>query len=152
MEKIVGNVKVKYIEAFVKNARKVLERWAVQQKKDVEDMNVQLTIEKPFRPRTTGYKSQNHALNGFIQQICMETGQDFSTTKNYIKKMAIDMGYPIKTRKLPNGCVEDMLDWYGNPIGISEKDASIQDCSMLIECAVMLASDLGIRLNMGDYK
>lgn len=150
MEKIVGKVKVRILDQFIKNSAKVLEKWAEQQGKPIEDLTIQITIEKPFRPRTTGYKSQNHALNGFIQQICMETGQDFATTKNYIKKMAIDMGYPIKTRKLPNGCVEDMLDWYGNPIGISEKDASIQDCSLLIECAVMLATDLGIRLNMGD--
>lgn len=150
MESIKGNVKVKNIPAYIKTMESVLRRWAEAKKVKPEDLVVTVTIEKPFTPRTTGYKSQNHALNGYIQQICMETGQDFSTTKNYIKQMAIAMGYPVKTRKLPNGCVEDVQDWFGNPVGISEADASKEECSLLIECAVQLASELGIMLNIGD--
>ena len=80
----------------------------------------------------------------------METGQDFATTKNFVKAMAIDRGYPRKTRRLPNGQTEDVLDWFGNPVGISESDASIQDCAILIDCAVQLASELGITLDMGE--
>lgn len=152
MESIKGNVKVKNIPAYVKTMETVLARWAEAKKVKTGDLVVTVTIEKPFRPRTTGYKSQNHALNGYIQQICMDTGQDFGTTKNYIKQMAIGMGYPRKTRRLPNGCVEDVMDWFGNPIGISESDASVQDCSLLIECAVQLASELGIRLNIGEIQ
>ena len=105
MESIKGNVKVKNIPAYIKTMENVLGRWAEAKKVKTGDLVVTVTIEKPFRPRTTGYKSQNHALNGYIQQICMDTGQDFGTTKNYIKQMAIAMGYPRKTRKLPNGCV-----------------------------------------------
>lgn len=79
----------------------------------------------------------------------METGQDFASTKNYIKQMAIERGYPRLMRRTVKG-IEDVTDWWGNPVGISEADASIEDCSLLIDCAVQLASELGIRLNMGE--
>lgn len=149
MDKIKGNVKVGNIAHYVQTMKAVLDRWAEAKKVKTEDMVVTVTIEKPFRPRTTGAFSQSHALNGYLQQICQETGQDFGATKNYVKQMAIPMGYPIKTRRMPNGCIEDVTDWWGNPVGISEADASMEDCSKLIDCAIQLASELGITLYMG---
>ena len=148
MDKIKGNVKVGNIAHYVQTMKAVLDRWAEAKKVKTEDMVVTVTIEKPFRPRTTGAFSQSHALNGYLQQICQETGQDFGATKNYVKQMAIPMGYPIKTRRMPNGCIEDVTDWWGNPVGISEADASIEDCSLLIDCAIMLASEFGIVLRV----
>lgn len=147
MDKIKGNVKVGNIAHYVQTMKAVLDRWAEAKKVKTEDMVVTVTIEKPFRPRTTGYKSQNHCLNGYIQQICMETGQDFASTKTYIKQKAIEMGYPILRRKTIGG-YEDVTDWWGNPVGISEADASIEDCSLLIDCAIMLASEFGIVLRV----
>ena len=147
--KIQGQIRLKGLEKFLKLNRSTLEYWAKRSKCSVEDLMVNVTLEEPFRPRTTGYKSQNHALNGYIQQICMETGQDFASTKTYIKQMAIDMGYPRLTKRTIKG-VEDVVDWWGNPMGISEKDASIEDCALLIDCAVRLANDLGITLYMGE--
>lgn len=149
MDKIKGNVKVGNIAHYVQTVKAVLDRWAEAKKVKTEDLVVTVTIEKPFRPRTTGYKSQNHCLNGYIQQICMETGQDFASTKTYIKQKAIEMGYPRLTQRTVRG-IEDVTDWWGNPVGISESDASIQDCSLLIECAVQLAAELGITLYVGD--
>lgn len=148
-EKIKGNVKIKNIPNYLETVKTILNRWAEVKKVKTEDLIVTITIERPFRPRTTGYKSQNHCLNGIIQQICMDTGQDFAGTKNYIKQRAIEMGYPRLTQRTVRG-IEDVTDWWGNPVGISEADASIQDCSLLIECAMQLAADLGITLNMGD--
>ena len=110
---------------------------------------VNVTIEEPFRPRTTGVGSQNHALNWIIQVICQETGQDFQTTKEYIKSKAVEMGYPMLTRKrMEKGqIVEEVItDWYGNPRGISEADSSVEQCSILIDCAIMLATELGIEI------
>ena len=126
-----------------------LTKWAKSAGCEAEDLLLNVTLEEPFRPRTTGYKSQNHALNGYIQQICRETGQDFASTKKYIKQMAISMGYPRLTKRTASG-VEDVTDWWGNPVGISEADASIEDCSLLIDCAMQLASELGIILYIGD--
>ena len=149
MAKIQGLVSVKGLQKFVDVNKRTLNRWAQQKNCKTEDLLLNVTLEQPFRPRTTGYKSQNHALNGYIQQICMETGQDFASTKNYIKQMAIEMGYPRKTQRTVRG-IEDVTDWWGNPIGISEAEASIEDCSKLIDCALRLASDLGIRLMIGE--
>ncbi len=56
-----------------------------------------LIIKKPFKPRTTGLRSQNHRINGFIQQIAMHTGIDFDVLKYYFKKKAIKRGYPFET-------------------------------------------------------
>lgn len=116
-------------------------------------MEMIVTLESPFRPRTTGVGSQNRAINGIIQQICVETGQDFQTTKEYVKSRAVEMGYPILTKKvMKNGQIEDepVTDWYGNIRGISEADSSVEECAILIECAIMVASELGITLNLGD--
>lgn len=149
MESIKGNVKVKNIPAYVKTMETVLGRWAEAKKVKIGDLVVTVTIEKPFRPRTTGYKSQNHALNWIIQIICKETGQDFQTTKEYIKSKAVEMGYPMLTRRrmVKGEAVEEVVtDWYGNPRGISEADSSVGECSILIECAILIASDLGIQI------
>ena len=44
-----------------------------------------LRISQPFKPRTTGDKSQNHHINGHIQQLCVQTGMDFDILKYYLK-------------------------------------------------------------------
>ena len=57
------------------------------------------------------------------------------------------MGYPMLTRKrMDKGQIveEVVTDWYGNPRGISEADSSVSECSILIDSAMMLASELGI--------
>lgn len=126
-----------------------LTRWAKSAGCNADDLLLNVTLEEPFRPRTTGFKSQNHALNWIIQVICQETGQDFQTTKEYIKSKAVEMGYPMLTRKrMEKGQIveEVVTDWYGNPRGISEADSSVGECSILIECAILIASDLGIQI------
>lgn len=92
-------------------------------------------------------------LNWIVQKICQETGQDFKTTKEYIKSRAVEMGYPMLTRKKvgAGGVTEEVVtDWYGNPRGISEADSSVSECAILIDCAMMVASELGICLTF-DY-
>lgn len=135
------------MDAFLKANRLTLEKWAERAKCEPSDLFLNVTLEEPFRPRTTGYKSQNHALNWIIQVICQETGQDFQTTKEYIKSKAVEMGYPMLTRKrMEKGQIieEVVTDWYGNPRGISEADSSVSECSILIDSAMMLDSELGI--------
>ena len=102
---------------------------------------VEVIIRPQRRTRTTGEKSQNHALNGAIQQICQETGNDFQDVKEYIKSRAVAMGYPMLIK---DGKV--VINPYGEPKGISEADSSIEECAILIEVAHMLASEYGIEL------
>lgn len=87
----------------------------------------------PRRKRTTGERSQNHRLNGFIQQICVETGNDFRAVKEVVKLRAIGRGYPFKT-------------FHGVTVPQSEADCSTVECSLLIEEVEQLAAEEGIVL------
>jgi len=41
-------------------------------------------IKKWYKRRSTGPHSMNHHINGHIQQIAIETGNDFDTLKTWI--------------------------------------------------------------------
>ena len=90
-------------------------------------------IAPPRKLRSTGEWSQNHHLNGHIQQICVETGNDFAAVKAVVKQMAVSMGYPFRTFR-------------GMVIPYSEAEASVQECAILIEAVHRLAAELGINL------
>lgn len=86
-----------------------------------------------YPQRTTGWKSQNHAINGYCQQIAMSTGQDFGTVKLMVKLRAVDMGYPFETYRtyiLPK----------------SEASADTKEASLLIDATHMIAAELNIIL------
>jgi len=106
---------------------------------------VHVLIEPERKSRSTGYKSQNHHLNGHIQQISMSTGQPFDDIKKYVKQQAISMGYPILER-----FGQPVRDLWGNLQGISESDSTVEQCALLIECAHQLAAELGIILQEED--
>jgi len=91
-------------------------------------------IALPRRHRTTGDKSQNHRLNGFIQQICVDTGNEFDMVKMLVKMRAISRGYPFVTLKT------------GDRFPKSESESSVQECAMLIEEVEQMAAEEGIAL------
>lgn len=95
---------------------------------------VLVTLQPPKRPRTTGKDSQNHHLNGHIMQICRETGEDYETVKYCIKMIAVEkMGYPSK-------------EIAGHIFPQPEREASTDECALLIEAAHILAAEIGIIL------
>ena len=102
---------------------------------------VTVRVSNVHRPRSVGEGSQNHHLNGHIQQISIETGNPFDVVKMEVKVRAIGMGYPMLT---DDGKTKE--DIFGRPMGISESDASVEECALLIEAAHMLASELSIIL------
>lgn len=106
---------------------------------------VTIRLSNVHRTRSTGERSQNHHINGHIQQIATETGNAFDVVKAEIKCRAVDMGYPMLER---NG--EVRLDLFGRPMGISEADSSVEECAILIEAAHMLAAELGIVLEESE--
>jgi len=106
---------------------------------------ITITIETVRKPRTTGEGSQSHKLNGNIQQICKKTYNDFGMVKSEIKYRAISRGYPILYDQ--NG--KARKDIYGREMGISEADASVEECSMLIEESIALAAEENVKL-IGD--
>jgi len=103
-------------------------------------------INTPRRPRSTGDKSQNHRINGFIQQIAMSTGQPFDDIKKRAKQLAVDMGYPMLTDEsgLP------IYDLWGNIQGISESDASVEDAILLSQAVEQIAAFVGVVLRCDD--
>ena len=102
--------------------------------RDKHNDYVLVTMQPPKKPRTTGKESQNHHLNGHIMQICAETGNDYDAVKDAVKMLAAStMGYPYKTIG-------------GQIVPQRERDASVDECALLIEAAHVLAADLGIIL------
>ena len=99
--------------------------------------DVTISIENVKRPRTTGFRSQNHCINGYIQQICEETGNDFADVKMYCKQRAIRRGYPV---------TDKISLVTGDPIPASESEISVEQAGYLIEEIEQLAAELGIML------
>jgi hypothetical protein len=95
-------------------------------------------IDLPRRPRSTGVKSQNHHLGGHVEQLAMAARVSISTMKTYIKtRAALEFGYRTET-----------ID--GQVYPISEADASVEECSSLIEICHIVASEKGFSLYEGD--
>lgn len=101
----------------------------------LKTQQVRVTLKKPGRPRTTGERSQNHAINGYCAQIAKETGQDFDTVKMAMKKMAIGRGYPFRTEKLT-----------GEVIPFSETEINTVQAGYLIDTIYQFATEYEIRL------
>lgn len=110
-------------------------------RKSPEKIDVELSV--PKRKRTTGYRSQNAKLNGSIQQIANETGNDFADVKLYVKRKAFARGLPFAT-KANGDIVYSLAD--GEPMPISEADMDTVQCSWCIEEVCILAQEMGIIL------
>lgn len=101
-----------------------------------------LTVSTVTKPRSTGYKSQSHHINGHCQQIAEETGNDFATVKNHCKMVALERGYPFKRDE--NGVPLIGLD--DQPIPESERNIDTEEAGILIETIHQVAAELGIWL------
>ena len=55
-----------------------------------------LTLDKPYKSRTTGKGSQNNLFYALVTDICHETGNDIEDVKDALKERAIKRGYPDK--------------------------------------------------------
>lgn len=103
---------------------------------------IRVTFQSPAKMRTTGPKSQNRHLNGHIQQICEDTGNEFDLVKLAVKERAIDMGYPM----LYNSNGQPRTGLFGIRLAMSESDATIEQCSLLIKAVHLFAAEAGIVL------
>ncbi|WP_307771092.1 hypothetical protein [uncultured Treponema sp.] len=95
---------------------------------------VQVTIQPPYKPRTTGAKSQNHHLNGHIVQLCNITKHSYDEIKYCVKMKAVEaLEYPYT-----------IINGYLLPK--SEHECNTEECAKLIEAAHLLAADWQIVL------
>lgn len=92
---------------------------------------------RPRKPRTTGKESQNHAINGYCQQIAVATGNDFDTVKITAKYRAISRGYPFETMIIPGG---------NNTVPLSESKIDTIQAGYLIDELKQIAAELNITL------
>ena len=104
--------------------------------------NIRVVFQTPKRLRSTGERSQNRHLNGHIQQICEDTGNEFDLVKLAVKERAIDMGYPMIYDK--NG--EPKKGLFGIRLAKSESEATIEECTLLINAVHLFAAEAGIYL------
>ena len=95
---------------------------------------LQIRVSRPRRPRTTGWKSQNHHINGHCQQISTATGNSFSAVKQRMKELAIDRGYPMET--LPDGSAAPK----------SEGDIDTVEAGLLIDTIHQFAAEWDVPL------
>jgi len=105
--------------------------------------HLDLEMATPSKPRSTGRYSQNHHLNGHVQQICAITGNDFDDVKLYLKRAAFKRGLRFMTK--PNGeTVYSLADL--EPMPISERDMTSEEAAWCIDEAHILAMEMGITL------
>lgn len=97
---------------------------------------VRAELAAPHNPRSTGWKSQNHHINGHCQQIAVETGASFEAVKYFMKMEAIGAGWLIDT--LPNG--------QAVPKSEGDPDISSWHASILIETIHRIAAEWSIFL------
>ena len=117
-----------------------IDAWTImlERMREQRNFNLYLKIDRPKKPRTTGFRSGNSHFNGHCQQLCSETGDYFDDMKMNIKRKAIAKGYPTR------------LNSFGDLVPISEADSSTTEISILIETAHEVASFLNVNLKEYD--
>ena len=108
---------------------------------------VALRLDMPHRPRSTGPRSQNHRLNGFVSQFCQASGNDFDDIKLYIKRRAMRRGLPPK-KDSKGSILYSRVD--GEPLPMSEKDMSVEQCGWCIAEIEQLAAENGVTLQESE--
>jgi len=94
-----------------------------------------LTLDKPYKARTTGKGSQNNLFYALVTEICKETGNDLEDVKDALKERAIKRGYPYKVNPI-NKQIKPFSTTQVNTI----------EMGYLIDEAKQLCAELGIVL------
>ncbi len=91
---------------------------------------VSVRLDSPHRPRTTGWKSQNHHLRGHARQLCGYTGYTMSEMMQAIKEDTPD--WPVEFKEFRG----KRRQFYA-----SEADISMEVASEAIEICHRIAAD-----------
>ena len=98
----------------------------------------QVKISRPRKPRTTGWKSQNHHFRGHCRDIMEQTGNSMTAVATAIKEHAVEFfGYP-----------EDEV--FGKMKPRSEADLDTVECGLLIDAADHFAAEWGFWLRESE--
>ena len=99
----------------------------------MKSQQIYVKLAPPKRPRTTGERSQNHAIHGYATQIGGFTGDYKEDVIKEAKRRAVTHGYPTHE------------DSFGNIVPDSEKGISTVEAGYLIDELLHIASDLGLK-------
>ena len=105
-----------------------------------------LVIKNRYKPRTTGQYSQNHKINGMVQQIAAQMDRSFEAVKMSAKLIAVENGnYPYEMMEVQTktGIMEILVP-------ASEKNISTTEASDLIEALYALAAEHGVEIVEGE--
>ena len=94
-----------------------------------------LTLDKPYKSRTTGEGSQNNLFWKLVQIICNENGEEPKETERQLKEKAIAKGYPYHISTIT-----------GKPVPESMTKINTVEMSYLIDTAFEACAFLGIVL------
>jgi hypothetical protein len=100
---------------------------------------VSVKLDAPHRPRSTGWKSQNHHLYGHLRQLCEVTGYTMSELKQVVKEDT--PSWPVTFKEFRGK---------KRKVYASESDVSVEVESEAIEICHRTAADLGVLLEEGD--
>lgn len=95
-----------------------------------------VTLDKPYKSRTTGEGSQNNLFYALVNEICKETGNDLEDVKDALKERAIKRGYPYKVNPINNQIKP-----------FSTTQVNTVEMGYLIDEAIQLCAELGIVLS-----
>lgn len=95
-----------------------------------------VTLDKPYKSRTTGEGSQNNLFYALVTEICKETGNDLEDVKDALKERAIKRGYPYKVNPINNQIKP-----------FSTTQVNTVEMGYLIDEAIQLCAELGIVLS-----
>ena len=94
-----------------------------------------VTLDKPYKSRTTGEGSQNNLFWKLVQIICNENGEEPKETERQLKEKAIAKGYPYHVSTIT-----------GKPVPESMTKINTVEMSYLIDTAYEVCAFLGIML------
>ena len=118
------------VPEFARDAWQVMQ----QDKRYQQSNQLAVTFGPPKRPRTTGEKSQNHAIHGYATQIGVFTGDYKEDVIREAKRRAVTHGYPTHE------------DSFGNIVPDSEKGISTVEAGYLIDELKVIASYVDLTL------
>lgn len=93
-----------------------------------------IEIKRPFRPRTTGRRSQCNRFRGGCRDIAEQLGYEPEQIADALKRMAVEEGYPTRYA----------ID--GAKIPISEAACSVEEESLLIKVMNRFADQYSLYL------
>lgn len=103
----------------------------------IKGTQVSVKVAKPFKPRTTGEKSQNNHAWSHCTEIARAMGMEVYEVEYIAKVRAIKRGYPVSTH-------------LGLQVPKSQADISTEECAYLIEEYHMIAAENGVKLTESE--